>query len=78
MKLIDAKHLLQKIHSHTNMYGWGHGSLTIERKLTELIDGEDEVQALVLGKEYSSTDYSIITENHKGFQTFKIVKRRLS
>lgn len=76
MKLIDAKHLLQKIHSHTNMYGWGHGSLAIERKLTELIDGEDEVQALVLGKEYSSADYSIITENHNGFQTFKIVKRR--
>lgn len=43
MKLIDAKHLLQKIHSHTNMYGWGHGSLAIERKLTELIDGEDTV-----------------------------------
>lgn len=78
MKLINAKHLLQKIHSYTNMYGWGHGSLAIERKLTELIDGEDEVQALVLGKEYSSADYSIITENHKGFQTFKIVRRRSS
>ena len=31
---------------------------------------------LEIGKEYNSGDYKIITTDHKGYQTFKIVKRR--
>lgn len=31
---------------------------------------------LEIGKEYTSGDYKIITTDHKGYQTFKIEKRR--
>lgn len=76
MKLIDAKLLLKRISTHTNMHGWHGGSVMVEKCIASVINDMPEVDALVLGKDYSSADYNIITETHKGYQTFRIVKRR--
>lgn len=43
------------------------------RELAKLIASGDIIE---IGKIYASGDYKIITEDHKGYQTFRIVKRR--
>lgn len=46
------------------------------RTLRKYIEMISHGEILELDRDYSSADYKIITENHEGYQTFKIVKRR--
>jgi len=54
------------------MNGVKHGGKTLAEYVSMIKRGD----LLELGKDYSSADYKIITEDHKEYQTFKIVKRR--
>ena len=58
--------------SEKAMNGVTHGGKTL-REYVDLIRHGD---LLEIGKDYSSADYKIITEDHKDYQTFRIQKRR--
>lgn len=76
MKLISDKDLHRTISEYTDLHGWGGNSLMVERKIKEMVKAIPGTDAIIIGQEYSSGDYKIITEDHKGYQTFRIVKRR--
>lgn len=46
------------------------------RTLRKYIEMISHGEILELGRDYSSADYKIVTEDHKDYQTFRIQKRR--
>lgn len=74
--MIDKWALYNAISEHTDMVGWSGNSILVEREVKDMVGTLPDIDAIELGKPYTSRDYIIETRQDGDAQTFIVRKRR--
>lgn len=59
--MIDKLALYNAISEHTDMVGWSGNSILIEREVKDMVGTLPDIDAIELGKPYTSRDYQYNT-----------------